>query len=761
MDPLMLIAGAALLAPTVATTSDFKPDSAQTTTTTPQSSEPPSPSTPTKAAPSADPYDQTDTSGDIIVTAQRREQSLQEVPIAVTAVSGKALTAQGVTNLTALPNVAPGLSLNLQGGNVRAFIRGVGSPSATGIDQSTAIFVDDVYMGGAANLYQLDDVSRIEVLKGPQGTLFGRNATAGVIQIFTRLPTQEFRLTAKAGYESYNTYFGSVFVSGGLAKGLSVSISAMARTQTDGWTRNIVLNKEADKGRSYTIRPKILWDLDGRTSVLLGGEISFSNYTYGANNSILPGTISAFGAPGVQNYDQQVNLPTSNDRPTRAAYLKIDHDFGSAELISISAYRTSDVNFYGDLDFGPTKVINAISLGKIHSFTQELRLQSDKGATLFGRNFSWIFGGYYLDRKERSFTTLSGAAIPATVISSTSGARQRVNSLSFFGDVTLEVLPRTELSLGARYNHDITNLFPSSTVVTATTTTTTALVNPKPRIEANVWTYRAVLNHRFSDNAMVYASYSKGYKPGGYGLLSPTTAPVNPETVNSVEIGAKTNSSDRKILFNVSAFHYNFSNIQVQIVGSNGIISTINAAKARIQGIEADLELRPVANLTLTASGSVLDGKYTSFLNGPTYVQKPATCTSTPPLPAPTGGNLTCARDLTGNQTVNTPPLKFSVAATYTVPFANGSKIDLNTNFSYTDHFYWFPSNNPLVRQPIVGVVNASVAWTSPNGRVTLQAYVRNAFDRRYPLMINESTTAFFRSLAEPRIIGGFVQFNF
>lgn len=698
---------------------------------------------------------------EVVVTAQRREQSMQEVPIAVTAVTGESLVTQGLTDLTGLSLAAPSLSLTMQAGAVRVILRGVGGPAANGIDPSTAIFVDEVYMGGAANLWHLDDVERIEILKGPQGTLFGRNATAGVIQVFTQGPSQNFKLTAKAGYERFDTLFGSTFISGGLSDTVSASLSAQGRDQRDGWTRNITLNEDTDKGKSYTIRPKILWQPGGNSSWLLGGEISFNNYTQGMNYSPVRGTVTAGG--GVYtggDYATENNFIGAQERPTRAVYLKGNQQFGGLDLVSVSAYRTSKLDFHGDLDAGPAPILNARVDEKIENFSQEIRLQSAEGSTVFGKTFSWIAGGYYLHGKDAATTTFTGAAFAPLASVSTFGD-QRTDSISVFGDITLEVLPKTDLSLGTRYNHDEMDIAATRTTVLGGTATTAVTPNPVPSTTEEVWSYRAVLNHRFTDDVMAYVSYARGYKPGGYGLLSPTATPVNSEFIKSAEAGIKTTWLDQRLLLNAAVFNYDYSDLQVNVFGANNTITTINAASARINGLEIDLQARPIENLSLTASLSLLDGEYRDFENGPTYVPRPATCASVPPYPAPTGGFVACPVDLTGNDMINAPPYQLSLGATYTIALPGGSEILVGGLYSRTDQFEWWPDNNPIVAQPTVDLLNLSVGWTSADGKYTVRAYARNAFDEQRAANTNESTTNLAISLAEPRVVGGFVEVKF
>ena len=704
---------------------------------------------------------------EVVVTAQRRSETMQDVPIAVTALTGASLQAKGVTDLTSLGQLTPGLNVQLQAGNLRPTIRGVGGPVAQGVDSSVATFIDGVYQGAGGNLYDMDDTDHVEVARGPQGTLFGRNATGGIVQIFTKGPSQQFAAKAKAGYASFDTVFGSAFVTGPVTKNLSLSLAAQGRDQRDGWARDVATGQPTSLGSSYTFRGKALLEWGESSSLLVAGNYSWNNYNYSQNYDPLPGTLSSGGQGNLPNFGNAA-VPADNRQQIVTNYsAELHHGFSWADFVNIAAYHRGWTQFNTDNDAAPAVISYQRFFPVQAYFTEEARLQSPAGTTLGGRSFNWLVGVYYLDQDYRSSSITQGSAVTAMNLAATQlNARQKSKSLSSFVDATYAILPKTKLSVGLRYTDDQSDLTEAYVTQVLPTGATRVIpqINATPNTHNSVLTYRAVLQQEFTPDIMGYVSYSKGYKAGGFGLLSPTAAPVEPEYLKSAEVGLKTNFFDNRLRANIAAYHYDYTNMQVRVNGRNAqglpAIITINAAAAKVKGVELELAGKPTEHLLLNANFSLADGTYTKFPNGPVVIPNPASCT---PVPIQTGpakpGATACSADLAGNRIVNIPRVSMNLGADYSMPLDGGSSIDFAVNYYHTAKFYWDPDNRD--QQSAYSITNASATWNAPSGRWRAQLYVHNLFDKRYAIYINQSLSNYSSSPAEPRTVGAFVAVDF
>ncbi|WP_157219203.1 TonB-dependent receptor [Flavisphingomonas formosensis] len=631
----------------------------------------------TSPAPAQSEADEGNGLADIVVTAQKRGENLQNVPIAISAVTADIAQKAGISGPEQLTQLMPGVTFTRQAQGGVPFIRGIGTTSSfVGNEPSVALFVDDVYLvSGNAAVFDFNNISAVEVLKGPQGTLFGRNATGGVIHVKTRNPTYDTKVDANIGYANYDTVTGQLYGSTGLTKNVAVNIAAFYTDQRDGWGKNYASThqstltgasvpvtpgkSDAYTNKSYGVRGKLLWEPTDDTTVLLSGMYAYRKSDMGFANRVVPGTkgrggydpVAGAGLPDrngdgkgdpIGFYDTVDNI----NRPYTVKFAqysgKIVQDFGPVTLTSITAYSRLRVNAPLDLDASPQNFLNSYNQYGANTFTQELQLAAPNG-----NKFQWIVGAFYMHDKTFFLGRYSGLAITGAPFTTPDGPilagvpkyqtgddRMRTNSYSAFAQGTYPIFKETNLTLGIRYTSDHRasyggegGFYSLDTGQVLSANGYMAFNGPfRDAATFNAVTGRVAVDHHFSDDLMIYAAYNRGFKSGVYNLAGYSTSvtaplpPVKPETIDAFTAGFKSEFFDRMVRLNVEGYYYKYKNIQVQNNRSDGGGTIfVNGGAATIKGIDVDLTVAPVRRLTLTAAVNVQKGTYDDFANGPTF----------------------------------------------------------------------------------------------------------------------------------------------
>ena len=691
---------------------------------------------------------------EIIVSARRRNELLQAVPIAVSAISGESAQRTGITNTEAIRLATPSLDFSRQiAQGATPFLRGVGSlQAAAGFESPVAIYVDDIYIGSpSGNLFTLNNIASVQVLKGPQGTLFGRNATGGVIQVQTKRPSFDPAVEATIGYGNYDTIEGSFYGTAGLTNNLAVNFAASGRKQSDGYGRNLNTGQDVQLGHDWNVRGQLLWNASEGTSLLLIGDYSKQSYDYGMNSTVVPGTVSASGATFSGYYNSLAPVLDYSKINQGGVSLRIDHEAGFAKLVSISGYRHTGLTYSFDNDGGPRRVLQAYVVTPADTYSQEFQILSNEASTL-----KWILGAYYLHTKTGfDPARVGGFAFGPTGPDFDTIDTQTLNSIAGFGEATYEVLPSTNVTLGARYTKDYYHLDVQGRY------TSTGALQPgstfSSRSRFPKVTYRAILDHHFSPDVMAYASYSRGFKSGGYNLSTPGTAAspapaIRPEILDSYEIGLKTKFLNGAVTLNGSAYYYDYKDLAVNILVPTGSV-VVNAGAARIKGVDLDFIIAPARGFRITGGVGVIDGEYTKFMNGPVFIPNPATCTPAPAqLPgARTGGNTQCAADLKGFTTARSPKFTMSLSPSYSFDTSVGA-FTLAATYYHNSGFFWDSSNR--ITQPTYDVVNTSLSWDSSGKGLGVRLWARNLFDDRYLTYAASSAVRDQAAYAPPRTYG-------
>jgi len=798
MNRRKLIIGA--LATTVLTAA---PAMAQTAPTTPPA---------TDAAPLSAPAPQSADDGssveDIVVTAQRRSENLQRVPITITALSPRNLSAGAIDGTLQLQRVAPGIVGLRIGASFQPFVRGIGTnQTAQGSESSVATYVDGVYQGfKAGNLFDFNGIERIEVLKGPQGTLFGRNATGGAISIITRDPSTNQGVEGEIGYGRFNEFRGKLYAAGNITDTLSASVAFSGR-KSDGYLTDPFRGKNSAPFTSTAVLGKLRWaPTSGFVSTLSGGYGYFDDPTGVATHS-LAGTVPQSGAASLFGDDQSATSladPLNKIWNWRATW---DNrvEIGSLDFVSITGYIQSKLKNFTDNDASTANLAQIVTTQYAHQFSQEFQLQSNKNKT-----FTWIIGAFYLryhdfygDRGDNNWSTQSnvpGIVRPADLQvagASITGRSTGVYTTSYsgFAEGKVEFAQDTHLTLGLRYTSEtkrLNGIQYAYTAVAGTTAQNFGLMNGVLGNDGLVFgrtingtvdlskkfsklTWRAVLDHNFTEDVMAYASVSRGFKSGGFNpsIVSNNQAAVSPEVLDTYEIGFKSQLFDRRVRFNASAFYNSFKDIQVALINTTGSSITQNAGAARMYGIDVDFEWVPVNNLTLRAAANYLDAKYTKFpaaqLSLPRVTGFP--CVAGAPLTlaqaqamaaAPqTGGNCQIlALDAKGLPMIYAPKFTLNVAANYDIELPGGSKVNLNASYYHNSGFDFAPGGL-FAHVGAFGTLALSAGWTAPDDRYNVRVWADNVTNDRYARIILPAPQTFWTVTSQPVTYGITLGFKF
>lgn len=687
-----------------------------------------------------------DAVGDIIVTANRREERLQSVPTAITAVTGSALQQSGINNLRDLTQIAPGLTLTRASNAYQPFIRGVGTRnSSVGDEPNVSVYVDGVYQPEmAATAVDLVGIERIEVLRGPQGTLFGRNATGGLINVITADPSYETHGTIFASYGRFNEATGKLYVTTGLADNVAVNLSAFG-TRTDGYLRDVVRNKRVGGRDGFLFRGKLLFEPSEGARVVL--TLSYSHVTDPSNEyrNAYTGNTSGRTSPGavIPTAPWRVTMTAEPDIGSKQfnASARTSFDLGGALLETTSGYQsTRSRNSQTDDDFTSADILRIPSRNHSDYFSQEVRLLSDGAGPL-----KWIVGGYAFIGKGK-FDEIR--LISRGVLTSRSEGSQKTRSFSAFGEGTLEFAPDWFLLAGARYTTDLRifngQSFNGAGVLTARVS--------DARKRSNAPTYRASLRRDFG-NTNVYASYSRGFKSGTYNTGAVSTNVVRPEKLDAYEIGIKSNPLSI-LQTNLSLFHYDYRDIQ--LTGRDPVTSLTvltNAARARINGAELEVVFAPTSALRLSGNIAYLDAKYKSF---------PAAQVFNPILDASGNrtrtGNVGSIQDVSGNRMFRAPEWTISLNADYTVE-TNVGDFGINGNFFRSARFY-FDTNNRTY-QPAYTRLNSEISFTPVDSNIRLALFGRNLTNAVVYGWITQTANGDGASYLEPRTYGISAQYKF
>lgn len=705
---------------------------------------------------------------DIIVTAQKRSENLQDVPIAVSAFTAETLQSAGVSGSADLVALTPSLRFQFGGPGGTVFLRGVGnSQQFAGAEAEVQTYVDGVYYGSAGAAYlRFNNIERIEVAKGPQGTLFGRNATGGVIQIITRDPGQEFKLDASAGYGKYNAVEGDLYVGGGLSKGVAADI-AVHFEDRDGWGRNIVRNTDAFAANSFAVRSKWVFDLSGSFRATLIGDYSRDRSDLGVSYVLraAPWRLALTDPipPIPSHFTSTSGSPERVTIDRYGASLKLDADIGALNFISITGGRYTKSRGLIDPDGTAALFFAGDETRKETQFSQEFQLLSGSDSKL-----EWILGTYFYYNKAKMDPAALQAAFLAGFGAQSVESRSYVetHSAAIFGQATYDLTETTHLTGGLRYTYDHrrqdarNTLFNAAGAQVAPPPFLVLNINNNPTADFKALTGKITLAQDLSDDAMIYIGYSRGFKSGTFNnfqVLSNPGPALQPQTIDAYEGGIKADVLDRRVRLNFAAFYYKYSNLQVNqfVLAPTPSIVLRNAAGAEIKGIEGEMQFALANNTRLSGGFGYLDAKYTSFPGAPTYIINPITVANPG---GGFGGILNAFADGTGKRMPQAPEFSGYIGIMQGIETSYGD-IDLNANLSYSSRVYFTPDNQ--FSQKPSALLSASAKWTSRDGAWDFSIWGRNLTNQKTDSNITISSTGARGGPNEPVAYGARVGVHF
>jgi len=717
---------------------------------------PPSASTASPSGADAGQVGQTEL-GEIIVTAQKRSEKLKDVPATLLVRDSDQLVSAGVRQPTDLTVAFPGLTYTGQKAVAQPAIRGVTTAAAGqgDVENPVAVYIDGIYQPGQAMTqgYDLTNVANVEVLKGPQGTVFGRNVVAGAILVATKDPQlntfigdTHFTLsnygggTARSALNNQESFFVSIPV---VDDRLAISLAG-AHTGHEGWDKDLTpgSNGRYGAGQKYSLQGKILWEPTNYIKLLFNARY-FNQHEEDAPTVRDGVSASLFFPDGVVG-----TLPWQVAHDSRSEYrivtqsysLRADIDTDVGTLTSLSAYQKEKSPQAADTDGGFSPLCQAafhcIDLSFNYALPTILSQEIDFSSRKFGR-FSFVAGAFAY-RKDSDlavwiFPTFFGYDI-----------KSRSTSYAGFGEVTFDITDRLTAIAGIRYTDD-----------SQTGQGKNSLALPFSPPESHNWTAltkRFSVKYRASDSLNLYVTRDEGYQSGlittsAYtdpaGNRLPETPPVQPQYLKAWEIGAKYNLPG--LTLNLEGFHYDWTNILVQTFNGT-IVNLSNAAAAKIYGLDADGSIRLAEGLTLSGGVSWLPrANYTSFPNALVYLASGHTALAT-------------LKDLTGARLIRSPKVTLSVALDYETDLASG-KLHLNANLYHSSTY-----SNTLGNQNDqtgYSTLGARASYSPNHGPLTYTVFGRNLTNKAYGTGIVVSSFAYEDFWAPPREVGITIDYKF
>lgn len=666
---------------------------------------------------------------DIVVTAQRRSERLLDVPLSIVSQTGDQLARSGVGDVKDLSYVVPGVKVDAATNYVQPAIRGVSSSVAgPNTEAPIAFYLDGVFQPNQlANSFSFFDVDRIEVAKGPQGTLFGRNATGGAISINTKSPSFTPSGKFALGYGNFNRFTANAFVTGPIAGDVLAASLAASYERRDSYDYDIARRLRPYGLKTYSLRGKLLFTpVDGVRLTLIGfHEYRFdsdaaSGVAYRRNTTAAVDPLAIIATrPHTISFD----LDSFSQIKRDAVTLRGEFDIGPGTLSTVSAYQKID----GRVEFDADRT-NSATAGYAYRYrqpdkmhTEEISYASDK----LGQ-FSFVLGAYYFkDNNRFDNNRIVTSQNPATDFYLSTSTPQK--AYAGFGEINFDATDRLTVIGGIRYSWERRAIQGKASVGTPNLDSTPN--RPGPVVTEKAWTPRASVRYELTERTNVYFTYSQGFKSGGAAgtsFLSPPSAwpsfIYRPEKITAYELGLKS-SPTPTLSLDMAGYLYDYTDLQVQSQTTEGLSRVTNAATARIYGFDVGATWRATPALTLTAGGSVLHARYGTFLNQ--IVLRPL-----PPVNGqPIGNGNVTVPDSSGNIMPRAPSLSLSLVADYRKETSIGV-VDFNLSGSYSSRVY-FDSDERL-SQPGYFLANGRVGWRPTDSRFRLELWMKNIFNKDY-----------------------------
>ncbi len=656
---------------------------------------------------------------EVVVTAQKRAEAVQTVPVAIDAVTGAELAKSGVVQAVDLSTLSPNLTTkNAVGNTAPVFaLRGISlNDFATNGTQPVGVYLDDVYLVSNSQLgFQLMDMDRVEVLKGPQGTLYGRNTTAGAVSFITNKPKPDFSAGLSVTGGNYDLLAAEGYVNVPLSDKVYARLSLSGERQFDGYFTNETTGKSWGQTRRLNWRGQILWDADDKTSVLVNyhGGVDKSDdwyYKYVADASGLPlgaatAALAAQAGPDIFKGQHAISPQPYIDNFSNGLNITLDHDYGPFAIKSVSAAEV--LNYARTEDYGSVPQPNGWNkyAGHLQQYSEELRLTSN-GDTAW----KWIVGAFAsYDRINENdvYNELFNPIYEGYVFNEK--YRQETTSLALFTHNDIHLTPNLNLTVGLRYT-DEQKHYQGGTLVLQSDPALAfdscpCVVDTKLHYQEP--TGKVGLDYKIKD-LMVYGSISRSYKAGGvtgFYVTDPgAKAPYRPEYITAYETGVKSDWFDRRLRVNLSAFYYDYQDLQAFGVIANEF-RIFNIQQSRVQGGEIESSFLPVKDVRIDLGVGLLDTRVMKSQVG--------------------GVNV-------GNRLGNAPKVEIDFKPSYTYHLQSGFSLNAALDTTYRSGTYYYVQNDPRQYQKAYVLLGPRLTLDSPDKVWSLTAWMKNAADKRY-----------------------------
>lgn len=684
---------------------------------------------------------------EIIVTATRREQRLQDVPISVTAVGAQDIANSGLKEVTDIQYLAPNITFSAtnpvsNGGGYQ--IRGVGTQTYdSGVEQTVGLVVDGVVIGlsrdpGATGFA---DIERVEVLRGPQGTLFGKNSSAGVIQVITRRPQLgASTLDLDLQYGERQDRLARATVNVPIGDTAAIRVSGFSNGQDGAIPYALSHGRQVGDRRNEGVRAKILWEPSGGLSFLMTSEYQ-KGFARDAQILQSLGTSALFNSqfsrfplkPGPDTYVSFIDGDWTAETRLLGASLQADVDVGEHRLTSITAWRSLDTLQLSDIDNSPANVFNN-SDGGVDSeqFTQEIRLTSPGGKRL-----EYVLGLYYYETENGGWAAQYGNYYglfgrPVVVGGGRRDSVNNVRSMAAFGSATFALTDSLKLIGGLRYTDDRNRGELIVTPLPFPAVPLGVLPNYSGSVSADNLSGRVGLQFQPSRDVMVYATYATGFKGPAIDGTGGIIREVRPETVESWEVGAKTSFLDGRGTLNLALYTSDFSNFQAQtfdITITPPAFYLSNAGLLRARGVELETSFRITPKLRVSAGGAYSDATFRDYIG---------TCYPGQPISGTVGvgcyvvpGTTTTVANYRGFSLPNAPKWSFVLRADYRQPVGGEMTFDAGVNYAWRDETLAV-IGDPKSQITDYGLLNGTIGIGAQNGAWRFGIYARNLLNKHF-----------------------------
>jgi iron complex outermembrane receptor protein len=769
-------------------------------------------------------------SNDIIVTARRRSESAQDIPLAVSVIDARQLDETGAFNVNRLQQLAPTLQFySSNPRNTAVNIRGLGVPfglTSDGFEQGVGIYVDDVYYSRVASAtFDFLDVAQIEVLRGPQGTLYGKNTTAGAINITTNQPSFDFEGRAEISLGNYEFRQARLAVSGPLSERVAARV-AFSGTSRRGTIRNVVTGQDIQSLDNLGVRAQVLWEAADNLKITLVGDYNKQDANCCGSVFVRTGTTQRplnrqfaalaaaqnYAPPSTNPFDRLSDLDSQLNAGNviAGASLRAVWDIGPGTFTSVTAWRYWDWKPENDRDFTGLPIVSlSQNPSQQNQYTQEFRY------AYTGDKFDFVLGAFAFDQRiDTQGTEAQGLAAsrwniapnnalsndPSVLNGLTARNTQFLEStsLALFGQLSWKVTDAFTIQPGARVNYDKKKGFYQRRVFTGAGTELLGTeTDARSRAQLGVFqpqvsapedtdwnlTYDLTLSYELAPDMLAYGTYARSFKTIGINQNGlPTDASgqpiaaagtIRPETVDHFELGLKSQFWDRKATLNLAAFRTDIRDYQATVNnGQFGVLRGFlaNADKVRSQGIEADFSIRPSQRFTAYASGAYTDAKYVRFTDAPCPPELAGGTIAgpgqTPSAPSTPGGISPANCDISGQRLPGVSKWAFSFGGEGNVPatfLGNPGEVYLGYDGSYRSSFSSNPSPSAFTNVDGYHLSNFRFGFRSDDG-FNLFAWVRNAFDENYfeQLFVGPGNTGLIAGLpGDPRTWGATAAITF